>query len=132
MREGIRLEFQHNCYIFPCLKCSVFPACLGGEIGRRNGLKIRRSERFMRVRFPPQAPSPSRVSSYFEVVGRVFFLHTAVCIYARNYARRLIGVVGKVQHGLKFGHRPMQSALDELSDLLEEDGLFQFSKVNPR
>jgi len=62
----------------------------------------------------------------------VFFLHTIVCIYARNYARGLVGVVGKVQHGLKFGHRPMQYALDELSDLLKVDGLFQYSKVNLR
>lgn len=57
LRErDIGLEFQPNCYIFPSLECRVFPAGLGGEIGRRNGLKIRRSERFMRVRFPPQAP----------------------------------------------------------------------------
>ena len=40
------------------------PAGLGGEIGRRNGLKIRRSERFMRVRFPPQAPSPSMMLTF--------------------------------------------------------------------
>ncbi len=57
--------------------------CLGGEIGRRNGLKIRRSERFMRVRFPPQAPSQSRVSSYFEAIVGGFLLHMNVCIYAR-------------------------------------------------
>ena len=67
-RQGgdIVLEFRGNCYIFLRLKCRVSPAGLGGEIGRRNGLKIRRSERFMRVRFPPQAPSQSRVSSYLK------------------------------------------------------------------
>src|SRR5580698_649418 len=34
-------------------------ACPGGEIGRRNGLKIRFSARRVRVQFPPRAPRES-------------------------------------------------------------------------
>ena len=68
LRErDISLDFRRNCYIFLRLECRVFPAGLGGEIGRRNGLKIRRSERFMRVRFPPQAPHQSRVPAKLRI-----------------------------------------------------------------
>jgi hypothetical protein len=85
--KDIVLEFRRNCYIFLRLKCRVFPAGLGGEIGRRNGLKIRRSERFMRVRFPPQAPRQSRLSSQSSRQFWSVILHMFVCNYARNYAR---------------------------------------------
>ena len=66
------------------------------------GLKIRRSERFMRVRFPPQAPRQSRVYSQFNVVIRGWILHMLVCIYARNYAHGLFRMVGSRRETIKL------------------------------
>jgi hypothetical protein len=39
-----------------------FLPCPGGEIGRRNGLKIRFSARRVRVQVPPRAPLPFKKS----------------------------------------------------------------------
>jgi hypothetical protein len=43
----------------------LLSTCPGGEIGRRNGLKIRFSARRVRVQFPPRAPKQSVLTGIF-------------------------------------------------------------------
>ena len=50
----------------PSLTRFFVSLCPGGEIGRRNGLKIRFSARRVRVQFPPRAPTIQQLTSSFR------------------------------------------------------------------
>jgi hypothetical protein len=82
---------------------SIVSTCPGGEIGRRNGLKIRFSARRVRVQFPPRAPLICRLATGPTRSRRIW---RATPEASRPRMRRLSGVTR--------GHDPVARPVHQL------------------